>query len=290
MIKDHFTDQLKMVGRGLPVWAQFFARIPFLFLFAYELCLAWIDRRTAAKPTSCRTVSVIIPTLNEEKSILDCIYSAYGNRSVCEIIVVDAGSSDQTVIHARQAGARVIIHDKPLENGGGRGGQIKAGIRAATGDVAMIVHADVIIEKDTCDCILTMLNQNPKVVGGSVGCRFDSPKCRFRLIEYANDFRAAFFKISFGDQIQFFRRQPVVDHDLFPDMPLMEDIEFSLRLRRLGRQIHLFGNALVSPRRWDRVGFKNAAWVFVRVFGYLLMRLWTTPDTAQLYKKYYGLK
>lgn len=203
------------------------------------------------------------------------------------MIVVDAGSTDQTRRLARQGGAHVIIHNQPVENGGGRGGQIKAGISSARGDVIVILHADTLLPDGEIDRIMATLNQYPGVIGGSVGGRFCSPKFRFRIIELANDFRAAILKISFGDQVQFFRRQPVVSSDLYPGIPLMEDVELSLRLRRLGRQVHLFGQALVSVRRWENVGLRNGPWIFLRVFGYLVRRLWTEPDTAALYQQYY---
>ncbi len=240
------------------------------------------------KTFSSLSVSVIIPTLNEEKNIIKCIRSVSGNGHVLEIIVVDAGSKDQTRLFSREAGARVMIHDHPIENGGGRGGQIKAGIHSARGDVVVILHADAILPDAEINRIIQNLNEHPSVIGGSVGCRFTSSKPQFRLIELANDFRAAFLKISFGDQVQFFRRQPVVDHDLFPVIPLMEDVEFSIRLHRLGRQLHLFGNVMVSNRRWENVGFKNARWIFMQVLKYLITRLWSVPDTANLYKKYYN--
>jgi GT2 family glycosyltransferase len=140
---------------------------------------------------------------------------------------------------------------------------------------------------DEIDRMVGILNRHPSIVGGSIGGRFDSAKFRFRVIELANAFRAAFIKISFGDQVQFFRRKPVVDADLFPNIPLMEDVEFSIRLRRLGRCVYLCGGAWVSTRRWEQKGFRNAGWVFLHVMEYLLKRVWSMPDTVKLYRKYY---
>ena len=282
------TDNLKNISPGLPVWMQMAAKFPFSLLYVYERYRSWLHAGAKKKISSFQTLSVVIPTLNEEKNIVKCIRSISGNRHVLEIIVVDAGSKDQTRLFARKAGARVMIHDCPIENDGGRGGQIKAGINSARGNVVVILHADAILPDAEINRMMKMLNEHPGVIGGSIGCRFNSSKPQFRLIELANDFRAAFLKISFGDQVQFFRRQPVVDHDLFPPIPLMEDVEFSMRLHRLGRQLHLFGNVRVSTRRWENVGFKNARWIFIQVLKYLLTRLWSEPDTANLYKKYYN--
>jgi glycosyltransferase involved in cell wall biosynthesis len=286
-MKKTVTHPIKTVGHGLPPWARVAVSLPFAFLIAVEDCMSGRNRRTADNSSRCRSVSVIIPTLNEEKHIVRCLRSVSGNRYVDEIIVADGGSIDQTRRLAQKAGARVVLHDKPFDGGGGRGGQIHAGLLTARGDVAAILHADALARKGIFDSMVAALNHDPEIIGGSAGCRFDSPGFRFRLLELANDFRAAFLKISFGDQVQFFRRQPVVDRNLFPAIPLMEDVELSIRLHRLGKQTFLFGGALVSTRRWEKAGFHNALWVIGHVCGYLIRRLWSTPDTAALYKKYY---
>lgn len=286
-MKKAVTHPIKTIGHGLPPWVRIPASLPFVFLLALEACMRAFKRRTADKSFRCRSVSVIIPTLNEEKHIVQCIRSVSSNRYVDEMIVVDGGSIDQTRRLAQQAGARVILHEKPVDKGGGRGGQIHAGLLAARGSVAAILHADALAQKGIFDRMVAVLNHDPEVIGGSAGCRFDSPGFRFRFLELANDFRAAFLKISFGDQVQFFRRQPVVDRNLFPAIPLMEDVELSIRLHRLGKQTFLFGGAIVSTRRWEKAGAHNALWVIGHVCGYLIRRLWSAPDTAALYKKYY---
>jgi glycosyltransferase involved in cell wall biosynthesis len=286
-MKENYIHRLKIIGRGLPVWMQMAARVPFLFLFASEFFTSWSRPKLKENSSPCASVSIIIPTLNEAANICQCIQSVSRSRHVCEIIVVDGGSDDQTCMLALQSGARVMVHDKPIEKGGGRGGQIKAGINAARGDVVAILHADARLPSEEINRMIDWLNHHPSTIGGSIGCRFDSSLLKFRFIELANDIRAAFFTVSFGDQVQFFRRQPVVEADLFPGIPLMEDVEFSIRLHRLGCCVYLYGSALVSTRRWKHVGFRNAGWVLLHVMEYLIRRLWEAPDTVKLYKKYY---
>ncbi len=275
------------IGRGLPTWVQTAVRVPFLFLMAWENIRTWLSPRKPKQTALCRTVSIVIPTRNEEHHIVRCIHSIAGNPHVCEVIVVDAGSGDQTQSLARKAGARVLIHDRPIESGGGRGGQIKAGIDEASGDVVAVVHADTILPESEIDRVIAVLNRCPDIVGGAIGCRFDSSLLRFRFIELANAFRAAFLKISFGDQVQFFRRSPVVSQNLFPNIPIMEDVEFSLRLHRLGRRTYLFGNARASTRRWEQAGYRNAGWVIKNVAVYMVSRLRQRPDTSRIYRRYY---
>lgn len=268
-------------------WFKIFLRFPFVLHWIYENCLVWFYGKSKKKESNLNSVSVIIPTLNEEERIKACISSVTGSRYHQEIIVVDGGSSDRTRIIAENLGAKVICHDLAIEKGGGRGGQIRKGIDSASGDVVVILHADTILPAPEIHRIMKTLNKHREVVGGSVGCRFDSPGILLRIIEYANDFRAAFMKISFGDQVQFFRREPVVKHDLFPGIPLMEDVEFSIRLNRLGRQKYLFGEVINSPRRWEKSGLGNAFFIIKQVFSYLISRLWSDPDTVAIYKKYY---
>jgi len=94
--------------------------------------------------------------------------------------------------------------------------------------------------------------------------------------------------ISFGDQIQFFRRRPAAEAGIFPDIPLMEDVELSIRLHRLGRQVFLFEDAVVSSRRWQSAG-RNNFFLIIRLFtSYLVKRLWKKPDTVSMYRRYYG--
>jgi len=257
------------------------------FFMAWQSLRSSASLRKSRRRLPCRTLSIVIPTRNEEAFIERCIRSVSRSPHVREIIVVDAASGDKTRFLARRAGARVLVHDRPIECGGGRGGQIKAGIDASSGDVIAVVHADTLLSEYDINRMMEILNRRTDIIGGAVGCRFDSHGFRYRLLELANDFRAAFLGISFGDQVQFFRRNPVVSHDLFPDIPIMEDVELSIRLRRLGRSIYLFGNAKASPRRWNRIGYKNAVWVIINVITYLVRRMNKQSDLFRVYRQYY---
>jgi len=240
------------------------------------------------KNATVRHVSVIIPALNERKWIGQAIHTVRTDPAVREVIVADGGSSDGTRELAADAGARVIRHDLPIDAGGGRGGQIQAGIASATGDVVAIVHADTVISRPAFSMMLQVLRRNPDVVGGAYGCRFDSEDFRFRFIEWANAARVRLTGIAFGDQVQFFRREPVARCNLFPGIPLMEDVEFSLRLKRTGRTIYLSGDARVSPRCWSRRGFSHSLTVIHLFSVYMIRRIWKTPDVAAMYRQYYG--
>ncbi len=233
------------------------------------------------------SVSVIIPVLNESRRIAACVELLFRDKAVTEVIVVDGGSVDDTVSLAAAANALVIRHTAPPENGGGRGGQIHAGVMKATGDVIAVVHADTRVTAPTFSCLLDMLRKNPSIVGGAVGSVFNGGGARLRLLEFANDLRAVCMGISFGDQVQFFRRKPVLENDLYPNIPLMEDIELSLRLPRIGRTAFLLGNARVSARRWQTGASQRAGLIIWLFTVYLWKRLWGKADTLAMYRQYY---
>jgi len=262
--------------------------IPYIIIIIIEIAYLYKRRGVKKGRTTCKTVSVVIPTLNEADAIEKCLWHVFQNKDVSQVIVMDAGSTDKTKRIAENAGAEVFVEKKPIDMGGGRGGQIKAGIMKATGDVLAIVHADACVSKKIFSRVIEVLNHNPAIIGGAVGCGFDSDDQRLRYIEFANDFRMGLLGLSFGDQVQFFRRQPIVDHNIFPDFPLMEDVEFCVRLHRLGRQVYLFGETLVSARRWQYIGFKNTTDIIKIVITYLIKRILKTPDTVKIYKNYYN--
>jgi len=269
------------------VWVQPLVWVPFWMLFLHDLYL-WLHRKRApVDPTPPETLSVVIPVINEADRIESCISAAKEHPAVREIIVVDGGSTDLTVQKAEQAGA-ITNQLEPDGQPQGRGGQIFAGIRAATQDLVAIIHADTEIDALMVEKMLTLMKKQPMVVGGAVGSVFNAKGWRFRALELANDFRMVCMGISFGDQVQFFRRKPVLAAGLYPDIPLMEDVEFGIRLHRLGRQAYLFGDARVSTRKWEQKGMGHALTV-IRLFStYMFQRLWKTPDTHAMYRAYYG--
>lgn len=269
------------------IWFPLYISLPFAF---YRMVQHHRNADSFSWVKKIRTISVIIPTLNEASGISLCIKNIKSDASVNEIIVVDAGSNDNTAEIAEKEGATVIIHKNPIKDGGGRGGQIRAGLLKSKGDAVAVVHADSVISTPVFTSILETLNHNPDAIGGAVGCRFDSDELKFRAIEFANNARMAYLGIAFGDQIQFFRRMPVIENNAFPDIPLMEDIELSMRLKNLGTQIFLFGDVIVSTRRWQKKGFTNALWVIRQVIRYLWLRAWREPDSAALYNEYYASK
>ncbi|WNS43376.1 glycosyltransferase [Paenibacillus sp. MMS20-IR301] len=86
-------------------------------------------------------VSVIIPAMNEERTILGVIAGARGVHPRCEVIVVVNGSADRTADIARSAGADVIVYEQPLGHDVGR----SVGASAAKGEILLFTDGDLVI-------------------------------------------------------------------------------------------------------------------------------------------------
>ncbi|KHK04110.1 glycosyltransferase [Desulfovibrio sp. TomC] len=231
-----------------------------------------------------RTLSVIVPTRNEQVVIGRCLGSLLGT-GVAEVVVADGGSGDATGALAKGQGARVVVAD------GGRGGQIAAALRHCRGDVVLVLHADAVLAPDVPTRIVRALNAWPQVAGGVVGMRFDVPGQGLFLLTRLNALRSVAMGIGFGDQGQFFRREALAAAGGFPNMALMEDVEVSLRLRSVGETISLGGGIVVSGRRWAGPGFGGKAVGVIRLFLIYLAgrRLGLADPTGWwYYKRYYG--
>ena len=186
-------------------------------------------------------VAVVIPALHEVDRISAAIESARAPE--VEIIVVDGGSRDATRALARAAGARVI------EAPPGRAGQLQAGLRAASGDVVLFLHADTRLPPGWVGAVRRAL-ADPAVAGGAFGFRFDRRDWRLRWIEWGARVRVALTGLAYGDQAPFARRRVLDAIGGVPQAPLMEDLDLVKALQRAGRFVVLPEPAVTSARRY----------------------------------------
>lgn len=197
------------------------------------------------------TISVIIPTLNEERSLPGTL-ACLSLSTFTEIIIVDGGSTDGTLtlaheFCARTANARVATAPR------GRAHQMNEGARISQGEILVFLHADTQLPAKA-GRIVEWAMAKPTTVGGRFDVRFDRSSVWGRVISSFMNRRSRLTGIATGDQALFVRRQVFEQLGGFSEIPLMEDIEFSRRLQQAGRIVALRDTVVTSFRRWDAQG------------------------------------
>lgn len=192
-------------------------------------------------------LSVVVPVLNEEKTAADCLgrLETLRRANPFEVIFADGGSADRTaaVIGAR---AKMILAPR------GRGAQLNAGARAASGDVLLFLHCDSRLPEDFFAQIEEVLG-----AGFRAGCfrlAFDSPSPLLKLCAFLSDVRVRTRQIVFGDQGLFIETGLFCELGGFPEIALMEDYAFSEKLRRETAVGMARGAVVTSARRFEKHG------------------------------------
>jgi rSAM/selenodomain-associated transferase 2 len=188
-------------------------------------------------------ISVIVPALNEEKSIAATL-GALALLRPYETIVVDGGSQDRTRDIAAEFGVKVISSER------GRARQMNRGAREASREVLLFLHADTRLPVTAFADIAAALG-DPSCVGGRFDVALDGGHWMLPVVARLISYRSRVTKVGTGDQALFVRREVFQRMGGFPDIPLMEDIAFCRALKRLGEVACLRSRVITSARRWE---------------------------------------
>ena len=224
--------------------------------------------------TAPADLSVIIPVLDEADGIVQALTALAPMRARgVEIVVVDGGSRDQTIERARPLADRVIVAPR------GRGAQMNAGAAVAAGTVLLFLHADTRLPDDADRLIVEGLARSGHAWGW-FDVRIAGSHPLFPLIAAMMNLRSRLTGIATGDQAMFMNSEAFAAG--FPDIPLMEDIAMSKRLKRLGRPLCIATPVVTSGRRWKKHGVARTILLMWRLrFAYLM-----GADPARLARSY----
>lgn len=228
-------------------------------------------------------LSIIMPVLDEGDAIAGALDALAELRGLgVEVIVVDGGSQDATVQRAR------LRADHVLSASRGRAAQMNAGAAKAAGDVLLFLHADTRLPREAERLVLDGLARSGQGSGHDWG-RFDVTIAgrhpMLRLVAFMMNLRSRITGIATGDQAVFVKRDAFHAAGGFPDIPLMEDVALSKRLKRTSRPLCLRERATTSGRRWETHGVFRTILLMWR----LRLAYFLGADPATLARRYrYG--
>ena len=204
-------------------------------------------------------ISIIIPTLNADARLGDCLNALVSSALdgiVKEVIVVDGGSRDATLAMADSFGTRILTAPP------GRGGQMKAGAEAARGDWLLFLHADTVLEESWAAEAADFMSKQ-RYEAAVFTLQFDARGLAPKLVAAGAMARTCWIKSPYGDQGLFISKEIYEEIGGFADMPLFEDVDIIKRLLRIKgpHALHVFSSkAVTSAERYEREGYARRVW------------------------------
>jgi hypothetical protein len=242
------------------IWLEFWwvPAITYLgFLILYLVEINFLKAEFFYSNRKNTSLDIVVPIFNEEikidsffSNLLFEVESLNSLKKIkVNIIAVDGSSVDNTVLLLKKHPVQVLVSEKR-----GRGNQLAMGYKHGNSDLILFLHVDSILKKNSLLNMIEAFERRPECAWGVLGHVYDSNSIKLRFVELLNRFRFFFFGIAFGDQGIFVRRQ-VLDQVGCPEIPLMEDVEISIRLFRFPNRINLNGQLIGSARRWKKYNF-----------------------------------
>ncbi len=210
-------------------------------------------------------ISIIIPALNEERSLPRTLAALHQQCGDFEVIVVDGGSSDRTrEIAAADESVRLISSRR------GRAAQMNVGAGAARGEFLLFLHADTTLPPEALS-ILNALVARSDCLWGGFRQRFSGDDWRLRLISRLHNWRCRISRVFYGDQAMFVRS--ALFHALggFPEQPILEDVALSEKLLSAAKPVLLDEHVMTDARKFLKMGvWRSLGRVFVIMLCYRL--------------------
>ena len=219
-------------------------------------------------------ISIIIPVLNEENSIKELLQQLQTYRKQGhEVIVVDGGSTDKTISISE------LLSDKVITSEPGRATQMNNGASQAKFDGLWFLHADTLVPENVIECIQQALMAQQ---WGRFNIKLSGSNMLFRIIERMMNFRSCITGIATGDQGIFVKRKIFESVSGYSNIPLMEDVNLSKKLKKLSKPVCLKKQLITSSRRWEKNGILST----IILMWYLRFLYWLGVSTDKLASQY----
>ncbi len=222
-------------------------------------------------------ISIIIPTINEANNLPLLLSDLSSIQKEGEIIIVDCGSEDKTIDIANIYGAKVIISKER-----NRGLQLDIGAKNSKGEWLIFLHADTRLTHDWFKKINSFLNGNKNIIY-YFEFKINHKKIIYRLLEILVNIRSKIFKQPYGDQGLIIHRTIYFKNNGFRNIPLMEDVDFLMRLNQKKDLKQLNFPIFISSRKWERTN------IFLQAIkNWHFRRRWLKGESLKsIYSDYY---
>jgi len=221
-----------------------------------------------------RRLAIVVPTLDEEEALARTLPSL--TTLADEVVVSDGGSTDATTRVASAAGATVV------EGSAGRGPQLNRGAAATSAETLVFLHADTTLPPGAIEAIHEAIAAGAS--GGGFLVHFDHPAWLYRVAARLINLRTRLTRAPLGDQAQFVTRDAFAALGGYENWPILEDLDFALRLRRHGGAVVIRRPVVTSARRYSQRGFART--VLTNWLIWTLFVLGVSPQRlATLYRQ-----
>jgi len=187
-----------------------------------------------------KKIGIIIPTYNEEETVVSLQKQLENLRERCEIVFVDGGSTDKTVELIDTTKYR-LLHSKK-----GRNNQMNLGAESVKADILFFLHCDSILPPNPLEEILDLME---KYRAGCFGIAFKSLSPLMFICRYISNHRVFDRKVMFGDQGIIIEKDLFMEIGMYPDLPIMEDYQLSLTLKEKGIKLGMAKHRIYTSAR-----------------------------------------
>ncbi len=222
-------------------------------------------------------ISIIIPTINEANNLPLLLSDLSSIQKEGEIIIVDCGSKDKTIDIANIYGAKVFTSKER-----NRGLQLDIGAKNSKGEWLIFLHADTRLTHDWFKKINSFLKGNKNIIY-YFEFKINHKKIIYRVLEILVNIRSKFFKQPYGDQGLIINRTIYFNNNGFRNIPLMEDVDFLMRLNQKKDLKQLNFPIFISSRKWERTN------IFLQAIkNWHFRRRWLKGESLKsIYSDYY---
>ena len=222
-------------------------------------------------------ISIIIPTINEANNLPLLLSDLSSIKKECEIIIIDWGSEDKTIDIANIYGAKVFISKER-----NRGLQLDIGAKNSKGEWLIFLHADTRLTHDWFKKINSFLKGNKNIIY-YFEFKINHKKIIYRVLEILVNIRSKFFKQPYGDQGLIIHRTIYFKNNGFRNIPLMEDVDFLMRLNEKKDLKQLNFPIFISSRKWEKTN------IFLQeIKNWHFRRRWLKGESLKsIYSDYY---